>query len=519
MAVQLVWFKKDLRTLDHAPLVAAAGAGECLCVFVLEPEQLAADDCAARHLWFLRDSLEQLNCRLQQLGTRLVVLEGQLPGVFEKLHALAGISRIWCHEETGNFLSYQRDRRVRAWCRSAGISVTEIPQTGVVRRLSSRDGWSAIWRERMRSGVIAEPTRIRCGAATLFGQPFQPDMVPQSLRPAHPLFQDLTEPPPQSAEINSLQRGGWQRAAECLDSFLMIRGADYRQSMSSPVSGEAGCSRLSPYLAFGNISVRQVVQQARERVLSVREELRSGRITESPWLKSLSSFESRLSWHCHFMQKLEDEPQLEFRNVNRAFDGLRENEFREDWFAAWCDGRTGYPMVDACMRALRQTGWINFRMRAMLMSFAAYHLWLHWRRPALELARLFTDYEPGIHYSQCQMQSGVTGINTVRIYSPAKQARDQDPQGLFIRRWLPELEGVPDEYLAEPHRMTVFQQSLFGCRIGSDYPRPLVDHETAYRAARDRIFAARNTNTARQQAVRVYEKHGSRKRPLSDGNR
>jgi deoxyribodipyrimidine photo-lyase len=219
------------------------------------------------------------------------------------------------------------------------------------------------------------------------------------------------------------------------------------------------------------------------------------------------------------MQKLEDEPELEFRNVNRAFDGLRENEFREDWFAAWQAGCTGYPMVDACMRALHATGWINFRMRAMLMSFAAYHLWLHWRRPALHLAKLFTDYEPGIHYSQCQMQSGVTGINTIRIYSPAKQARDQDPTGEFIRRWIPELDSVPDEFLAEPQRMTVFQQSLFGCRIGRDYPAPLVVHETAYRLARDRIHAARSTGAARQQAAEVYEKHGSRRRPLADGNR
>ena len=100
------------------------------------------------------------------------------------------------------------------------------------------------------------------------------------------------------------------------------------------------------------------------------------------------------------MQKLEDEPEIEFRNFNRAYDGLREDEFNDEYFEAWCHGRTGYPMVDACMRALHQTGWINFRMRAMLVSFASYHLWLHWRQPALYLARLFLDYEPGIHYSQ-----------------------------------------------------------------------------------------------------------------------
>jgi deoxyribodipyrimidine photo-lyase len=176
-------------------------------------------------------------------------------------------------------------------------------------------------------------------------------------------------------------------------------------------------------------------------------------------------------------------------------------------------------MVDACMRFLQHGGWLNFRMRAMLMSFAAYHLWLHWRQPALYLARLFLDYEPGIHYCQCQMQSGVTGINAIRIYSPARQAADQDPQGDFIRRWVPELEGVPDEWIAEPHRMSRMQQDLFGCRIGRDYPTPIVPHEIAFRSAQERIFAARNSLIARQQSSRVYQKHGSRRRSLNDPGR
>ena len=176
---------------------------------------------------------------------------------------------------------------------------------------------------------------------------------------------------------------------------------------------------------------------------------------------------------------------------------------------------TGYPMVDACMRALHKTGWMNFRMRAMVVSFASYHLWLHWRQPALYLARLFLDYEPGIHYSQIQMQSGVTGINTVRIYSPIKQVADQDPQGIFIRKYLPELEGVPDKHLAEPHKMTTMEQSLFGCRIGKDYPSPLVDHKTAYKVARDRIFAVKKSQAARAEAEKVYQKHGSRRQPMS----
>jgi deoxyribodipyrimidine photo-lyase len=211
------------------------------------------------------------------------------------------------------------------------------------------------------------------------------------------------------------------------------------------------------------------------------------------------------------MQKLEDEPRLEFENLSRAFDTIRTGPPDADIFGAWCAGQTGYPMVDACMRAVEATGWLNFRMRAMVVSFASYHLWMHWREPAQWLGRRFTDFEPGIHYSQFQMQSGTTGINTVRIYSPTKQVKDQDPSGAFIRRWVPELESVPDEFLAEPHLMPALTQQMMGCVIGRDYPAPIVDHKTAYRAARERIFAVRRTDLAREEAARIVEKHGSRK--------
>jgi deoxyribodipyrimidine photo-lyase len=162
------------------------------------------------------------------------------------------------------------------------------------------------------------------------------------------------------------------------------------------------------------------------------------------------------------------------------------------------------------MRSLRATGWLNFRMRAMLVSFAAYNLWLHWRMPALHLARLFADYEPGIHYSQMQMQSGVTGINTLRIYSPRKQAEDQDPEGIFIRRWIPELANVPREYLAEPHLMPDLLQAAYGLRIGVDYPAPIVETKAALAHARARIKRFREKPEMRALSAAVYRKHGSR---------
>ena len=256
--------------------------------------------------------------------------------------------------------------------------------------------------------------------------------------------------------------------------------------------------------------MKTVVHAVKRRQIQLRDRKAAGSATGG-WLKSLKAYESRLSWHCHFMQKLEDEPEIEFENMNRAYDGLREQEFSQSYFDAWCAGQTGYPLIDACMRALHKHSWINFRMRAMLVSFASYHLWLHWRPTAVFLAQHFLDFEPGIHFSQFQMQSGTTGINTVRIYSPIKQVHDQDPSGEFIRRYVPELAEVPTEYIAEPHKMPSMLQSASGCRIGKDYPSPVVDHSSAYRTARDRINAIRRRETSRAEAKRVMQKHGSRK--------
>jgi deoxyribodipyrimidine photo-lyase len=273
-----------------------------------------------------------------------------------------------------------------------------------------------------------------------------------------------------------------------LDSFLAGRGFRYTREMSSPVSAEGSCSRLSEHLAYGLISMREIVQATRARTAQLVGETDAAAKT---WRQSLRSFDARLHWHCHFMQKLEDEPRIEHENFVRAFDGLRENEFRQDRFDAWKEGRTGYPFIDACMRYLIANGWINFRMRAMLVSFASYHLWLHWREPAIYLARLFRDYEPGIHYSQFQMQSGTTGINTLRIYSPTKQGLDQDPSGEFIRRWVPELAGEANVH--EP-------------------VHPIVDHTAAVQYARQRISEIRKQAGARAEAKAVVKRHGSRKK-------
>jgi deoxyribodipyrimidine photo-lyase len=168
---------------------------------------------------------------------------------------------------------------------------------------------------------------------------------------------------------------------------------------------------------------------------------------------------------------------------------------------------------------LRATGWINFRMRAMLVSVAAYPLWLHWQPVGQWLARQFIDYEPGIHWSQMQMQSGTTGINIARVYNPIKQAKDHDPHGHFVRRWLPAMRKVPDAWLFEPWRMPPDLQARYGVTVGfdaqCDIAHPLVDVEDATRQAKAKLYALRAQPGVRAAKAAIVERHGSRKRSVT----
>lgn len=465
----LVWLKRDLRLADHAPLAMAARAGQAVALYVVEPEWLASPECDAQHVAFARAQLRSLRVDMAARGLPLLIRFGAVPTVLAALHQAFPFTQLLSHEETGPGWSYKRDRAVARWCRRAGVNWTEVPQSGVVRRLRDRSGWARQWQERMDAPMMLTPARWQ-GAMGLDLS----DWPEAAIRAAGHAD---SRPVPETNE---------SAAARTLWSFLDGRGARYRRDLSSPLTAEQGCSRLSAYLAFGVLSMRQVHQATEQKIRELKQD---GGAEARSMAYHLRGFAGRLRWHCHFMQKLESEPEIEFRNIARSYDGLREHQFDQTRFEAWRTGNTGFPMVDACMRSLNATGWLNFRMRAMLVSFAAYHLWLHWREPGLHLARQFLDFEPGIHWSQMQMQSGTTGINTFRVYSPAKQQLDHDPRGEFIQRWIPE----------------------YGTRA---YPRPIVDERAAVREAKNRLYGVRRTDAARVEAAQVQQKHGSRKSGL-----
>jgi deoxyribodipyrimidine photo-lyase len=493
--IHIVWFKRDLRVTDHAALVGAARAaardGATLVpLYVVEPSLWLQPDASARQYAFLSECLATLNADLTQLGQPLIVRVGEIVATLEALAQHGAIAGLWSHEETGNGWTYARDKQVGSWCRARAIPWTEVPQNGVIRRIATRNGWARQWDDLMAQPMLPAPERLPDG-------PGFTGFMCERLPAAHTLGL-AADPCP------GRQPGGRIAAQRTLSSFLKARGRTYRFEMSSPVSAFDACSRLSPHLAFGTLSMREVAQATRARYAEIADGGRD--LDASAWQKSLVSFTGRLHWHCHFIQKLESQPQIEFTNLHRAYDGLRPETGDPARLAAYCAGRTGFPFVDACLRALTATGWLNFRMRAMLVSFASYQLWLPWRESGLHLARQFTDYEPGIHWPQVQMQSGTTGINTVRMYNPVKQGFDQDPTGVFVRHWVPELAELPDHAIHEPWKFPELAGAL-----SATYPQRIVDHEAAAKTARAAVWGVRGTSAFTKAADAIQEQHGSRK--------
>lgn len=476
----LIWFKRDLRIHDHAALALAADmardmGGAVLPLYIAEPEFWAARTASARQWAGISDALADLRDDLGGLGAPLIIRVGGAVEVLSRITKRAKITHMISHMETGCDASFARDRAVSAWARRAGVCWQELPSSGVRRGYQSRAGWAFARDAFVASDLIPTPAGL-CAVQGIEAGP-----IPS----ASALRLGIDACPHR-------QNAGRAAGLAVMDSFFATRGGGYAGGISSPLLAERACARISPHLALGSLSLREVSHAlAAKRADGL----------PSNWARSLSAFESRLAWRDHFIQKLEDQPNLDSVAMQPASDALGRLH-DTGLLSAWSAGQTGLPFIDAAMRYLNATGWINFRARAMLTSFATYHLWLNWRDVGAELARKFTDYEPGIHWPQIQMQSGVTGVNIPRIYNPIKQGLDQDPSGRFMRQWLPELGPVPDAHLHAPWRWSGAGQIL-----GRRYPEALVEPSAAARAAKARLSSIRATPRAKAEAFEVLERH------------
>ncbi|MEH0688991.1 deoxyribodipyrimidine photo-lyase [Vibrio cholerae] len=481
-SINVVWFKRDLRLSDHEPLNRALKTGRpTLLLYLFEPELLSNPHYSERHWRFVWQSLQDLNQRLAPFEGEVHCLQGSAEACFEALEECYTIAAVYSHQEIGLDVTFQRDRRMSQWFKQKGIAWFESPMGAVIRGAKNRNGWDQHWSSVMRTPIEPVPLSDRNIA--------QLDERCQQWR--------VDPPEAWQQKVSGFQTGGVTMAWRTLEDFFDRRATLYYRSISSPTAARHACSRLSPYLAWGNLSLREVYQALLAH-------------WHSPGLRrSMVAFSSRLHWHCHFMQKFESQCDMEFVCVNRAYDALLANECVESTtkLNAWKEGRTGIPLVDASMRCLHRTGYLNFRMRAMLVSVLTHHMNIDWRLGADHLAQLFLDFEPGIHYPQFQMQASVTGTNTIRIYNPVKQAQEHDSDGKFIYQWIPELSEVPTPLLFKPWTMSAMEAALYQLPQESPYLRPVIDIDAAAGEARERLWGWKKRLDVKREGRKVLATH------------
>lgn len=466
----LVWFRRDLRADDHAALHAALCAGAPVhCVFVFDTEILdGLAERADRRVEFIWESVKALKAALEGLGGGLYVLHGQARKAVPQLAARLGVSAVYANRDYEP-QAFARDAEVAARLEAGGIAFHTRKDQVIFER-----------------GEVQTKTGGDFSVYTPYKRAWLAKLTPFYLKP-YPIEthrQRLTPAP--ASELPALEALGFRRtdlralgiepgsegAARVFAGFKR-RIDRYKTDRDFPAV--QGTSGLSVHLRFGTVSVRALARFAWQRK----------RVGAQTWL-------SELIWRDFYFAVLAARPDVVDRAFRREYDAIVFDNNDAFW-RAWCEGQTGYPLVDAAMRQLNQTGFMHNRLRMVSASFLVKDLGIAWQRGERYFAARLNDYDLAANNGgwQWAASTGCDAQPWFRIFNPVTQSTKFDPDGAFIRRFVPELAQVPQKRIHAPWQMAPLEQQAAGCVIGRDYPAPIVDHDAARKRTLERYGVVR----------------------------